>query len=49
MNVKWNQKDGTAVARVEGRIDGTNFAEFQHVLEAGLDPDAQTVVVDFEQ
>ncbi len=49
MNVKWNQKDGTAVARVEGRIDGTNFAEFQRVLEAGLDPDAQTVVVDFEQ
>ena len=49
MDVKWEQQDGTAVARTEGRIDGANFAEFQRVLESGLDPDARNVVVDFER
>ena len=49
MRVKWERKDETAVARVEGRIDGSNFWEFQGVLESGVEADAQTVVVDFEQ
>ena len=48
MNVKWERRDGTALARVEGRIDGANFSEFQRVLEAGLEPDAESVVLDFE-
>ena len=48
MNVKWERRDGTALARVEGRIDGANFSEFQRVLEAGLEPDADSVVLDFE-
>ena len=49
MDVKWERKNETAVARVEGRIDGANFWEFQSVLESGVEPDVQTVVVDFEQ
>ncbi len=49
MNVKWDRKDDTAVARVEGRIDGASYAEFQRVLETGIGPDAQTIVVDFEE
>lgn len=49
MDVKWERRDETAVAVVEGRIDGANFREFQNALESGLDPDAQTVVLDFEQ
>ena len=49
MKVKWERTDETAVAKVEGRIDGASFLEFQRVLESGLDPDAQTVIVDFEQ
>ncbi len=48
MEVKWERRGDTVVARVEGRIDGANFSEFQSVLESGLEPDAQTVVVDFE-
>ncbi len=48
MNVKWERKDETAVAVVEGRIDGANFWTFQNALESGLDPDAQTVILDFE-
>ena len=49
MQVNWEENDGVAVARVGGRIDGANFAEFQRVLESGLDPDADNVLVDFEQ
>ena len=49
MEVKWERKDETAVARVEGRIDGANFSEFQSVLESGVEADAQTVIVDFER
>ena len=49
MEVKWERKEETVVARVEGRIDGANFSEFQSILESGVEPDAQTVVVDFEE
>ena len=49
MDVKWERKDDTAVARVEGRIDGANFSEFQSALESGTEPDTQTVIVDFER
>lgn len=49
MDVKWERKDETAVARVEGRIDGANFWDFQSVLESGVDPDVETVLVDFDQ
>ena len=49
MEVKWERKAETAVARVEGRIDGANFSEFQSVLESGVEPDARTVIVDFER
>ena len=49
MDVKWERKDETAVARVAGRIDGASYAEFQRVLETGIGPDVQTVVVDFEK
>lgn len=49
MQVTWERKDETAVARVEGRIDGANFSGFQSTLESGVEPDAQTVVVDFEK
>lgn len=49
MNVRWERKDRTAVARIEGRIDGANFWKFQRLMESGLDPEVQTVVADFEQ
>ena len=49
MDVKWERKDETAVAVLGGRIDGANFWAFQNALESGLDPDAQTVILDFEQ
>ena len=43
-----NERKKLSVARVEGRVDGANFSEFQSILESGVEPDAQTVVVDFE-
>lgn len=49
MHVDWETKDGVAIARVAGRIDGANFAQFQRVLESGFDPATDHVVVDFEQ
>ena len=49
MHVDWETRDGVAVARIAGRIDGANFAQFQRVLESGLDPATDHVVVDFEQ
>ena len=49
MRIKWEHQDDTAVARIEGRIDSANTAEFQRVLESGLNPTAQTVVMDFEK
>ena len=49
MNVRWEQKDGTTVARIEGRIDSANILVFQRALESSLDPDARNVVVDFEK
>ena len=49
MNVKWEQKDGATVARIEGRIDSANILVFQRALESSLDPDARNVVVDFEK
>ena len=49
MRITWKQKDRAAVARIEGRIDGANTAEFQRVLESGLSPTAQTLLMDFER
>ena len=49
MRIKWENKDEVAVARLQGRIDSANTAEFQRVLESGLNPTAKTVVLDFEQ
>ena len=49
MRIKWENTGDVAVARIEGRIDSVNTAEFQRVLESGLDPTAKTVVIDFEK
>lgn len=49
MNVTWERKAGTAIAKIEGRIDGANFWRFQSLMESGLDPEVRTVVADFEQ
>ncbi len=49
MHVDWETKDRVAVAKVTGRIDSANFAEFQRVLESGVDSDAETAIMDFEQ
>ena len=49
MRIKWEQKDGVVIGRIEGRIDSANTAEFERVLESGLNPTAKTVVMDFEK
>ena len=49
MDVKWERQGIVTVGRVQGRIDGSNFSAFQRALDAGIDPAAETVVLDFEQ
>lgn len=49
MRIKWEHQDDAAIARIEGRIDSANTVEFERVLESGLDPNARTVVMDFEK
>ncbi len=49
MRINWEQRDGAAIARIEGRIDSSNTMEFERVLESGLNPTAKTVVMDFEK
>ncbi len=48
MRIKWERKGKVAVAKIEGRIDGASTPEFQRILEAGLSPTAETLVIDFE-
>ena len=39
--------DRTGIARLEGRIDSTNCAEFEAQLQAGADADATLMLLDF--
>lgn len=49
MNIVWERQEEAAVARLEGRVDGSNAQDFQGALESGLDPDARVVVLDCER
>ena len=49
IEVEWVQKHGVSIAMLDGRIDGRNADEFQHMIESGIDPGDYAVVLDFEQ
>ena len=48
-DVKWERIQGIVVAVVLGRIDGSNAEEFQSVLAAGVQPDDNALLMDFER
>ncbi len=49
MQVNWSRNEGVLVAKPVGRIFSSNYLEWQGALEAGIKPDDQALVVDFEQ
>jgi len=49
IDVKWERKDGFLIARPSGPIDSITASEFQSVLESGIDPGEQALVLDVEQ
>ena len=49
IDVQWERKNGVLVASLVGRIDGGNADEFQQLLEAGIEPGDNALILDFEQ
>lgn len=46
-DIKWERIQDILVAIVLGRIDGSNAEEFQRALDAGLESDDRTLLLDF--
>ncbi len=49
MEISTEWQDGTLIANVGDRIDGTEAREFQETLAAEIDDDLKGMVLDFEQ
>lgn len=49
VEINWEHQDGVTFVNPVGRIDTNNAAEFEKVLESGLNPSDQKVILDFEQ
>ncbi len=49
VDVKWDRKDGILIAILAGRIDGSNAQEVQRVIESGIGPEDNALLLDFEQ
>ena len=47
--VKWSRRAGILIAMPVGRIDGSNYLECQNILESGIDPDENAMILDFGQ
>lgn len=49
MAVTSERQNGTLIARVDGRVDGSNAREFQTELESTIDESARIVILDLGQ
>ncbi len=49
IDVKWRREGGIAIASVLGRIDNASADDFRSLVEEGLDPDDDFLVVDMEK
>ena len=49
VDVKWDRKDGILIAILAGRIDGSNAREYQKLIESGIGPEDDALLLDFEQ
>ena len=48
IDIQWERKDGVLVATIIGRVDGGNAEEFQRLLEAGIEPGDNALLLDLE-
>ena len=48
IDIQWERKNGVPIAALVGRIDGGNAEEFQRLMEAGIEPDDQALILDLE-
>ena len=49
IDIKWGRKGGIVIAMLVGRISGDNASLFERMLENGVDPSDQVLILDFEQ
>ena len=49
IDIQWERKDGVLVAAIIGRVDGGNADEFQRLLETGIEPGDNALILDLEQ
>ena len=49
MDVTTERQDGVLSARVDGRIDGSNVAEFEEAIRAVTEEGHRAVIMDFEE
>ena len=49
VDVKWRREGGIAVASVLGRIDNASAGDFQSLVEGGLEPGDDALVLDMQK
>ena len=49
MDVTTERQDGVLSARVGGRIDGSNVAEFEEAIRTAIEESDRAVIMDFEK
>lgn len=47
MQINYEREKGALIAKVEGRIDGSNAREFENTLKDAINDDDQSVILDF--
>ena len=48
VDVKWRREGGVMIASVLGRIDNASADDFQRLVEEGLGPDDNALILDME-
>jgi anti-anti-sigma factor len=48
IDIKWGRKDRVLIAMLEGRFDGRNADVFEQLLDLGIDPGDEALILDFE-
>lgn len=48
VDIKWGRKGGIVIAMLAGRFSGANADLFERMLENGIDPTDDALILDFE-
>ncbi len=49
IDIKWGRKGGIVFAMLVGLVNDDNAGLFERMLESGIDPSDETLILDFEQ